>query len=69
MKKTAGSRRAQGRSALAAEQVSGKPAADLRADGRGGVEPAVREPADDTAENRRRAIKRTGDSLRQCFGI
>jgi len=43
IEKTGGARRAAGGSALAAEAFSGKPAANLRADGSGGIEPAVRE--------------------------
>src|ERR1041384_7199193 len=52
VKKTGGARRTQGGSALAVEQVSGEPAADLRAVERGGVEPAVCEP-----EERRRGAR------------
>src|SRR5690242_14464860 len=57
MKKTGGARRAQGRSALAVRAFSGEPAADLRADACGGIEPAVCEP-----EERRGVASATGGS-------
>src|ERR1041384_8185228 len=57
VKKTGGARRTQGGSALAVEQVSGEPAADLRAVERGGVEPAVCEP-----EERRRVARELAGS-------
>ena len=57
IEKTGGARRTQGGSALAVEQVSGEPAADLRAVERGGVEPAVCEP-----EERRRVARELAGS-------